>query len=76
MRGKSLVINLPTKPKSVNVCLRLLQEGIAEALEQISGTLPGLRGHAIVLPIETYMPFLKKIRPKVNPYMPDHPAMR
>ncbi len=44
VRGKSLVINLPGKPKPVKFCLRLLQEGIAEALEQIAGIKPKLRG--------------------------------
>jgi len=71
VRGKSLVINLPGKPKPVKFCLRLLQEGIAEALEQISGVTPGLRGDEIEVPIDKYLPFLKKLRPKINPNEPE-----
>ena len=73
VRGKSLVINLPAKPKPVKFCLRLLQEGIAEALEQIAGIKPGLRGDEIVVPIDKYLPFLKKFRPKSDPDGPKHP---
>jgi molybdopterin adenylyltransferase len=67
VRGKSLVINLPARPKPVRFCLRLLQEGIAEALEQIAGITPGLKGDEIEVPIDKYLPFLKKLRPKPNP---------
>jgi len=75
VRGKSLVINLPAKPKPVKFCLRLLQEGIAEALEQIAGIKPGLRGDEIVIPIDKYLPFLKKMRPKDDPDGPKHPLI-
>jgi molybdopterin adenylyltransferase len=71
VRGKSLVINLPGKPKPIKFCMRLLQEGIAEALEQIAGIKPGLRGDEIVVPIDKYLPFLKKFRPKINPDAPE-----
>jgi molybdopterin adenylyltransferase len=74
VRGKSLVINLPAKSKPVRFCLRLLQEGIAEALEQISGITPGLRGDEIEVPIDKYLPFLKKLRPKINPNDEGHPT--
>jgi molybdopterin adenylyltransferase len=67
VRGKSLVINLPGKPKPIKFCLRLLQEGIAEALEQIAGITPGLRGDEIELPVDKYLPFLKKLRVKPAP---------
>jgi molybdopterin adenylyltransferase len=67
MRAQSLVINLPAKPKPAKFCLRLLQEGIAEALEQISGTKPGLKGDEVEVPIDKYLPFLKKLRPKIDP---------
>ncbi len=70
VRGKSLVINLPGKPKPIKFCLRLLQEGIAEALEQIAGITPGLRGDEIVIPIDKYLPFLKKFRPQIDPNAP------
>jgi molybdopterin adenylyltransferase len=73
VRGRSLVINLPARPKPLKFCLRLLQEGIAEALEQIAGIKPGLRGDEIVVPIDKYLPFLKKIRPKPDPDGEKHP---
>ena len=74
IRGKSLVINMPARPKPVKFCLRLLQEGIAEALEQVAGITPGLRGDEIVVPIDKYLPFLKKIRPKPTPGGENHPT--
>jgi molybdopterin adenylyltransferase len=72
VRGKSLVINLPARPKASRFCFRLLQEGIAEALEQITGLKPGLRGDEIEVPIDKYLPFLKKLRPKLDPSGPKH----
>jgi molybdopterin adenylyltransferase len=76
VRGQSLIINLPAKPKPARFCLRLLQEGIAEALEQIAGIKPGLRGDEIVVPIDKYLPFLKKIRPPPEPGGDQHPLIR
>jgi molybdopterin adenylyltransferase len=73
VRGQSLVINLPARPKPIKFCLRLLQEGIVEALEQIAGFKPELRGDEIVVPIDKYLPFLKKLRPKQDPDGPKHP---
>jgi molybdopterin adenylyltransferase len=75
VRGRSLVINLPARPKPVKFCLRLLQEGITEALEQIAGIKVTLRGDEIVVPIDKYLPFLKKIRPKVPPGGENHPSL-
>jgi len=75
VRGQSLIINLPGRPKPAKFCLRLLQEGIAEALEQISGTTPGLRGDEIEVPIDKYLPFLKKLRPKPDPDGEKHPSL-
>ena len=75
VRGKSLVINMPARPTPIKVCLRLLQEGIAEALEQLNGITPGLRGDEIVVPMEKFLPFLKWIRPKPNPAGENHPNM-
>ena len=75
VRGKSLIINLPAKPKPVKFCLRLLQEGISEALEQIAGIKPGLRGDEIEVPIDKYLPFLKKLRPKPDPDGDKHPLI-
>jgi len=76
VRGKSLVINFPARPKPIKFCLRLLQEGIIEALEQIAGIKPGLRGDEIVVPIDKYLPFLKKFRPKPNPEGENHPYIK
>ena len=76
VRGQSLIINLPAKPKPVKFCLRLLQEGIAQALEQIAGIKPELRGDEIVVPIDKYLPFLKKFRPKEDPDGPKHPYIQ
>jgi molybdopterin adenylyltransferase len=76
VRGKSLVINLPGKPKPAKFCMRLLQEGIAEALEQIAGIKPGLKGDEIVVPIDKFLPFLKKIRPKEDPDGDKHPLIK
>lgn len=74
VRGKSLVINMPARPKPIVFCFKLLQEGIVEALEQISGVKPGLRGDEIVVPIDRYLPFLKKLRPKPDPEGDKHPT--
>jgi len=76
VRGRSLIINLPAKPRPVKFCLRLLQEGIAEALEQIAGIKPGLRGDEIEVPIDKYLPFLKKLRPKPDPDGEKHPYIQ
>jgi molybdopterin adenylyltransferase len=76
VRGKSLVINLPARPRPAKFCLRLLQEGISEALEQIAGIKPGLKGDEIVVPIDKYLPFLKKIRPKPHPDGEKHPYIQ
>jgi molybdopterin adenylyltransferase len=75
VRGQSLIINMPSRPKAVLFCMRLLQEGIAEALEQIAEIKPGLRGDEIVVPIDKYLPFLKKIRPKPTPGGENHPSL-
>jgi molybdopterin adenylyltransferase len=76
VRGRSLIINLPARPKPVKFCLRLLQEGIAEALEQIAGIKPGLRGDEIEVPIDKYLPFLKRLRPKPEPGGEKHPLIK
>ena len=75
IRGRSLVINLPSRPKPVRFCFKILQEPIAEALEVLSGSKPGLRGDEIEVPIDKYLPFLKKLRPKPEPGGPKHPII-
>ena len=76
VRGRSLVINLPARPKPIKFCLRLLQEGISEALEQIAGIKPGLRGDEIEVPIDKFLPFLKRLRPKPDPAGEKHPYIQ
>jgi len=73
IRGRSLIVNLPARPKPVNFCFKILQEPIAEALEQLSGEKPGLRGDEIEVPVDKYLPFLKKLRPKPEPGGAKHP---
>lgn len=67
IRGESLIINLPGRPKAVNFCLKLLREAIAEGLDHITGVRPVLRVDQIEIPLEKYLPFLGKLRPKVDP---------
>jgi molybdopterin adenylyltransferase len=64
IRGQSLVINLPGRPRAVGFCLKLLREAMAEGLEHITGTRPVLFVDPIEVPLEKYLPFLKKLRAK------------
>jgi molybdopterin adenylyltransferase len=43
VRGASLIINLPGRPKAVGECLPLLVPAIVEALDHIAGFRPALR---------------------------------
>jgi molybdopterin adenylyltransferase len=76
VRGQSLIINFPVKPNAVKFCLKLLQEGIVEALDQIGGVKLRLRGDEMVVPTEKYLPFLKWIRPPVDPDGDRHPLIK
>jgi len=67
IRGESLIINLPGRPKAVSFCLKLLREAIVEGLEHITGKRPTLFVDPITIPLEKYLPFLKKLRPKPDP---------
>jgi molybdopterin adenylyltransferase len=67
IRGRSLIINLPGRPRAVSFCLKLLREAIVEGLEHITGARPVLHVDEIVIPLEKYLPFLKWIRPKTDP---------
>jgi molybdopterin adenylyltransferase len=67
IRGKSLIINLPGRPRAVRFCLKLLREAMAEGLEHITGTRPVLFVDPIEIPLEKYLPFLKRLRPKTLP---------
>ena len=43
IRGRSLIINLPGRPRSIGECLPLLAPAIAEAIDHITGQRPRLR---------------------------------
>jgi len=75
IRGKTLVINMPSRPKPTRFCFKILQEPIAEALQVLSGEKPGLRGDEIEVPIDKYLPFLKKLRPRPEPGGDKHPII-
>ena len=42
VRGRSLIVNLPGRPRSIEECLPLLVPAIAEALDHIAGFRPKL----------------------------------
>ncbi len=42
VRGRSLIINLPGRPRAIGECLPLIIPAIAEALDHIAGFRPGL----------------------------------
>jgi molybdopterin adenylyltransferase len=44
VRGSSLIVNLPGKPKAVAECLPPLLPAIVECIDHIAGFRPGLRG--------------------------------
>jgi len=67
IRGESLIINLPGRPRAVRFCLLLLREAIAEGLEHITGKRPVLFVDPIEIPLEKYLPFLGWLRPKTDP---------
>ncbi len=66
-RGKSLILNLPSRPKPIRYCLRIIDAAICEALVQIAGQKPVLRGDEVVIPMEKWVPFLKHFRTKPDP---------
>ena len=43
VRGRSLIINLPGRPRAIGECLPLLTPAIAECLDHIAGFRPALR---------------------------------
>jgi molybdopterin adenylyltransferase len=67
VRGKSVVINLPSRPKAIKGCLTLLREAITECLEQVTGIRYKLHVPEIVIPMEKFLPFLKRFRVKPDP---------
>ncbi|MDB6169490.1 MAG: mog [Verrucomicrobia bacterium] len=44
VRGRSLIVNLPGRPKAIGECLPLLAPAIAEAIDHIAGFRPRLAG--------------------------------
>jgi len=43
VRGRSLIVNLPGRPRAIGECLPLLVPAIAEALDHVAGFRPKLR---------------------------------
>jgi molybdopterin adenylyltransferase len=73
VRGETLIVNLPGRPRAIKFCLVLVREAIAECLEHITGTRPVLRTDEIVVPMEKYLPFLKFLRVKPDPRDVENP---
>ena len=67
VRGTSLVMNLPSRPKPVLGCLKLLREAMVECMDQITGVRHQLHTDEIEIPLEKWMPFLKRFRIKPDP---------
>jgi molybdopterin adenylyltransferase len=67
VRGGSLVMNLPSRPKPVLGCLKLLREAMVECMDQIAGVRHQLHVDEIEIPLEKWMPFLKRFRIKPDP---------
>ena len=67
VRGNTLVLNLPSRPKPVKFCLRLIREGLVEAIELLTGEHLILRDDVVVIPLEKYLPFMKYLRIKPDP---------
>jgi molybdopterin adenylyltransferase len=76
IRGESLIINLPGRPKAIGFCLKLLREAIAEGLDHITGVRPVLRVDTIDVPVEKYLPFLKWLKPKPDPRDANQPTRK
>ena len=67
VRGTSLVVNLPSRPKPVYGCMKLPREAIVECIEQLRGVRYELHTDPIVIPVEKFLPFLKRFRVKPDP---------
>jgi len=50
VRGHSLIINLPGRPRAISECLPLLAPAIAEAIDHIAGFRPGLAHEVFKVP--------------------------
>ena len=67
VRGTSLIVNLPSRPKPVFGCMKLLREAIVECIDQLRGVRYQLHTDPIVIPLEKWLPFLKRFRVKPDP---------
>jgi molybdopterin adenylyltransferase len=67
VRGTSLIVNLPSRPNAVNGILKLLREAIVECIEQVSGRRYALYTDQVEIPLEKWLPFLKRFRVKPDP---------
>ena len=67
VRGKTLIVNLPSRPAPVYGCMKLLREAIVECIEQLTGKRYTLFVDPIVIPIEKWFPFMKRFRVKPDP---------
>jgi molybdopterin adenylyltransferase len=67
VRGQTLVLNLPSRPKAILGLMKLLREAIVECLEQVTGVRYALWVNEIEIPLEKWMPFLRRFRVKPDP---------
>jgi molybdopterin adenylyltransferase len=67
VRGQSLIINLPSRPNAIKGCMKLLREAIVACLEQVTGIRYKLWVNEIEIPLEKWLPFLKRFRVKPDP---------
>jgi molybdopterin adenylyltransferase len=67
VRGTSLIVNLPSRPKAVYGYMKLLREAIVECIDQLRGVRYNLYTDPIVIPLEKWLPFLKHIRVRPDP---------
>ncbi len=60
IRGKSMVINLPGRPRAIRACLVLLREAIQEGLDHMINFRPKLREPEYAVPVEGIIGYIKK----------------
>jgi molybdopterin adenylyltransferase len=58
VRGQTLLINLPARPKALKFCLKLICEAMAEAIEQITGNRHVLFVDPIEIPLQKAIDYL------------------
>jgi molybdopterin adenylyltransferase len=67
VRGQTLVLNLPSRPKPILGLMKLLREAIVECLEQVTGVRYKLWVNEIEIPLEKWLPWLRRFRVKPDP---------